>query len=128
MLLLDTCTLLWLALDHQKLSRNAIKAIQKHADKIYVSAISGFEIALMVKKKGLKLPMSAESWIQTAMRLHGLRELPLTVSIAAQSVRLKDIHNDPADRFLVASALEKQLTLLSPDDKIRQYPKVSVIW
>lgn len=57
-----------------------------------------------------------------------MRELPLTGVIAARATLLPPIHKDPFDRLLIATAIEHQLTLLTPDQTIRQYPGLKTLW
>jgi PIN domain nuclease of toxin-antitoxin system len=57
-----------------------------------------------------------------------VREFPITASIALRAAELPRIHNDPADRFIIATALECAIPVVTPDDKIRQYPGIQVIW
>ncbi|HBF11906.1 MAG TPA: hypothetical protein DDW49_00720 [Deltaproteobacteria bacterium] len=128
MLLLDTCTLLWLVLDQDKLSARAKEAIQKNRASLFVSGISGFEVALLVKKGQLQLPISPNLWMQNCLRLHGLGEIPISIEVASQSVFLKEIHKDPADRFIIATAIANKLSILTPDKKIAEYSHVKVIW
>jgi PIN domain nuclease of toxin-antitoxin system len=128
MLLLDTCSLLWLVASSTELSKIAIKEIQNSAGTIYISAISALEIAIKHKRKKLTLPQAPELWFSHAIELHGISELPVTASICTKSADLADIHNDPFDRLIIATALEYNLTILSPDHNFARYKKVKVLW
>lgn len=128
MLLLDTCALLWLAADQQHLSAVARRAIAQHAGKLFVSAISAFEIGVKHQKGRLELPLKPEEWFTRALELHGLRELPITGQIAARSTALPPLHADPCDRIIVATAEIHSLTVATLDEVIRQYPGVRVSW
>lgn len=128
MLLLDTCALLWLTAEQQKLSHSAILAIQKNAGSIFVSGMSAFEIGIKCQKKKLTLPLPVTEWFSKAVALHGLTELPVTAKIAILSTLLPRLHEDPIDRLLVATAITHKLSLLTPDSHIRQYDSVQVIW
>lgn len=128
MLLLDTCAFLWLVADHKKISVKAMAALKKSAGNIFVSSISAFEIGIKYEKKKLSLPMRATEWFMKALELHGLTELPITAKIAALSTELPRLHDDPADRMIVATAILHKLPLLTPDSHIRQYDSVEVIW
>lgn len=128
MLLLDTCSLLWLTSDQERLSQNAILSIQKNTGSIFVSAMSAFEIGIKCQKKKLTLPLSITEWFSKAVELHGLIELPITAKIAMFSTQLPKLHDDPVDRLLVATAIVHKLSLLTPDRHIRQYDSVQVIW
>ena len=78
-MILDTCALLWLASGDKKLSRAALKEINEAAA-VYVSAISGFEIAIKVARRKLKLPHPPQEWLEKAVEHHGLTILPLETS------------------------------------------------
>lgn len=128
MLLLDTCVLLWLASDHTKLSKNAIKLISKNAGTLFISSFTSFEIALKHKKKKLTLPASPKRWIPEILKHHGIIEIPVDSEIAVFSVNLPNVHNDPADRIIIATSMVKKIDILSPDSLIAKYPNVVVKW
>lgn len=128
MLLLDTCTLLWLTSDQAKLSPAARQIISANAGQLYVSAISGFEIAQKVAKGKLVLPRPPTEWMELALRLHGLKSLPLEMDSAVAAGALPALHADPFDRLLIAVAQAHRLTLLTPDPLIRQYPALTTLW
>lgn len=128
MFLLDTCTLLWLAADQRKLSETAKRQIDNHPDSLFVSAISAFEIALKYRQRKLGLPQPPMDWFTEIMEFHGIRELPVTSSIAILSTQLPPMHNDPADRMIIATAVLNTLTIITCDELIAQYQQVKVIW
>lgn len=128
MLLLDTCTLLWLTSDQAKLSPAAKQAIQTHRGQLYVSAISGFESAQKVAKGKLVLPRPPSEWMGLALQLHGLRSLALEMDSAVAAGALPALHADPFDRLLIAVAQSHHLTLLTPDPLIHQYPALITLW
>lgn len=128
MLLLDTCVLLWLATDHSKLSRNAIKLISGNAGRLFISSITSFEIAIKHNKKKLTLPVRPEKWIPDILTHHGIVEIPVDSEIAVFSVNLPYIHNDPADRIIIATSIIKKIDILSPDPLIKKYPNANVKW
>ncbi len=128
MLLLDTCTLLWLTSDQSKLSQAARQVLSANAGHLYVSAISGFEIAQKVAKGKLALPRPPTQWMELALRLHGLKSLALEMESAVAAGALPALHADPFDRLLIAVAQAHRLTLLTPDPLIQQYPAVTTLW
>ncbi len=128
MLLLDTCTLLWLTSDQAKLSLPARQALSTHRGHLYVSAVSGFEIAQKAAKGKLVLPLPPTAWMELALRLHGLQSLALEMASAVAAGALPSLHADPFDRLLIASAQAHRLTLLTPDPLIRQYPALATLW
>lgn len=70
-MILDTCALLWLAAGHKKLSRETLKEINE-CPAVYVSAASGFEIAIKVAKRKLKLPLPPRDWFLKTVEHHDL--------------------------------------------------------
>ena len=128
MVLLDTCTLLWLASDRKKLPKGVLDRIAAAAGALYISSISAFEIALKHRRGRLVLPMEPEAWIGEALAFHGIEEIPVDWRITARAVDLAIEVNDPCDRMILATALLKNLTLLSPDQALRACPGVSVAW
>ena len=128
MFLLDTCTLLWLASDQSRLSQASKQAIAGGAGKLFVSAISAFEIGVKHNKGKLVLPTPPAVWFARALRLHGLRRVVVTPRIALKATALPELHNDPMDRIIIATAQIRKMIILTPDEHIRQYPDVSCVW
>jgi PIN domain nuclease of toxin-antitoxin system len=127
-ILLDTCTLLWLALEPEKLSPPARTAIAQAGEFVFVSAISAWEIAWKHRHGRLRLQLGVDAWFPLALENHALRELGISATIALRMAALPEIHRDPADRFLIATAQEHRLTLLTPDPLIRQYADLDTLW
>ena len=126
--LLDTCTLLWLVADQGRLSTAARAFLAAHAGRLFVSAISAFEIALKQRKGALGLPLPTRTWYLRALEFHGLREVPLDGSIAIAAAELPPLHRDPCDRIIVATAQAHGLTIVTPDPAIAAYPTSKVVW
>jgi PIN domain nuclease of toxin-antitoxin system len=92
------------------------------AGNLFVSAISCWEIGMLCARGRLQLELDARDWVERSLRAPGLSLLPLTPSIAVAASYLPgDLHGDPADRILVASARAEQLTLATRDQKILDY-------
>ena len=128
MLLLDTCALLWLAVDQTKLTGTARQAIASHADSLFISAITAFEIAVKHRQGKLSLPLPPLQWYTEALAFHGIHELPVTGNIATMSVQLPPLHNDPCDRIIIATAETNNLSIVTGDELIAQYPQARIIW
>ncbi len=128
MILLDTCTLLWLVSDQTQLSGKARKMIKDNAAALFISSISAFEIAIKVRSGKLKLPLRSDKWYAEAIRCHQISEIPIDGDIALKSAELPQHHNDPCDRFIIATALNNDLTVLTPDKHIKKYKHLKVIW
>lgn len=128
MLLLDTCTLLWLVGEPKKLSETAREAIRTHRGRLFVSAISAFEIGVKHRKGKLDLPIEPELWFEAALRFHGLREVAVNGRIAAQSTALPLHHADPFDRLVIATAMGNGLVVVTPDPLFALYSENEVLW
>jgi len=128
MVILDTCTLLWLAADQSKLSGKARSVISANAGSLFVSSISAFEIAVKHKKKKLVLPEAPGKWFPAVLEHHGIAEIPVDSSIAIDASALPPFHNDPADRIIIATAITHGMIVLTPDHCIGQYGEVIAKW
>jgi PIN domain nuclease of toxin-antitoxin system len=117
-LLLDTHTLLWMVENHPRLGAETAKALNRaaHEDRIAVSAITPWEIALLVSKKRVDLQRDPLEWVNAALSLSGVHLVPLEPEIAVASTRLPfEMHPDPADRILAATARHLGATLVTAD-------------
>jgi len=127
-ILLDTCSMLWLAAAQDQLSARARELLRQEGVLLFVSAISAFEIGIKHRKNALTLPLEPEAWYQRALDFHGLHEIPVTGSIACRSTQLPEHHKDPCDRIIVATAQIQELTVLTPDPLIHEYTEVQTDW
>jgi PIN domain nuclease of toxin-antitoxin system len=127
-LLLDTCALLWLAADPDQLSSVAREEIENSASVLTLSAISGFEVSLLHLRGRVRMTDEPEIWFANAISSFGITAVPISWRMAMNAVRLPSIHKDPADRIIVATALERGAAIVTPDQHIAQYPGVRVIW
>jgi len=91
-------------------------------DELYLSPVSGWEIAVKQKIGKLSLPAPAPEWVPSQRVSHGIDTLPLSEGAALFVSTLPNHHKDPFDRMLVAQALYDDLVLLTPDPFIRAYP------
>ncbi|MBP1315367.1 MULTISPECIES: type II toxin-antitoxin system VapC family toxin [unclassified Herbaspirillum] len=131
MIVLDTHALVWWVSGDATLSRKARKAIEKEMEdgEILISAISAWEIAMLVEREKLVLSMEVERWMNTVSEIDAVRIVPMDVEILVKSVNLPgEFHKDPADRMIVATARKFSVPLVTKDDKIRAYPHVKTIW
>jgi PIN domain nuclease of toxin-antitoxin system len=119
-MILDTCALLWLASGDKKLSRATLKEINA-APAVYVSAISGFEISLKLSKGKLELTHPVEEWFAQITEHHGLTILPLGLDVCIAAAKLPPIHDDPFDRFIIATAKLNELRVVTADDRFEKY-------
>lgn len=105
-ILLDTHVLVWLLFDDRRIGRRTRQAIDRAwaAQEVAVSAVTFWEVALLHEKRRLTLLRDIASWRQTLFQ-DGLAEIAVDGEIGIQAASLKDMHADPADRLIVATAL-----------------------
>jgi len=131
MIVLDTHVWLWWISNPELLSTTARKTLDHAmaAGEICISSISAWEVAILVKKGRLDLTMSAEDWIARSEALPFLRFIPVDNRIALKSANLPgQLHDDPADRIIIATTIMLGGTLVTKDDKIRKYQHVRTAW
>ena len=125
MIVLDTAALLFWTLDPAQLSSKARQAIQD-ADRIVVSSISVWEIALKVKRQKLIIPLSIADYVERLQRLEALEILPVDVQTWLENLDLPWEHRDPADRTIVALATRFGCPLVTSDSRIADYYSATV--
>lgn len=115
MILLDTHTAIWMANDDDALGRDsrAMIATARAERRLAVSPISFWEIALLTSRKRLELKQQPAA-LRNELLNTGVVELPLTGDIAILAAEL-NLHGDPADRFIVATAITHDATLVTAD-------------
>ena len=119
MIVLDTHVLIWEAGGVRKLGRKARALIDRHweAGKVGVSALSFWEAGMLQARRRLSLPVPARQW-RDELLAAGLTELPLDGAIAVRALELSGLPDDPADRFIVATALEHGAALVTADERL----------
>ncbi|MEX3630485.1 MAG: type II toxin-antitoxin system VapC family toxin [Burkholderia sp.] len=131
MIVLDTHALVWWVTGDATLSKKAKATIDRElaGGEVIVSAISAWEIAMLVEREKLVLSMEVSAWLATVAAIQSVRFVPVDVEIAARSVDLPgEFHKDPADRMIVATARKFAVPLVTKDEKIRAYAHVKTVW
>lgn len=119
MILLDTHVLVWLDSGSAELGSEAIAAIDREFadDTVAVSAISFWEIGMLVAKGRLAMSKPLTQWRGDLIEA-GLQELPVDGQLGIEAAALPDFHGDPADRLIVATAMTAGCGLLTADRQI----------
>ena len=122
LLLLDTNALLWMRRGDSRLGRVARREIELawQSDELAVSAISFWEVAMLVDKGRIRLSDDVHTWRREHLE-QGVVEIPVDGEIAVRAVGLADFHADPADRLIVATALAGH-RLVTSDRRILGWP------
>jgi len=125
--LLDTHAFLWWITDDPRLSLRAREIIANGANVLFLSAASGWEIAIKAKLGRLRLPDEPERFILKQLESNAIEVLPVQMSHALHVYALPDHHRDPFDRLLIAQAQLEKLPILTADPQISRY-EVETIW
>ena len=125
--LLDTHAFLWWINDDPRLSDAARKLIGNGESALFLSAASGWEIAIKMRLGHLEVREDPEQFIFEQLALNDIAVLPISMNHALRTAALPDHHRDPFDRMLVAQSQIEQLPIVTADPLITRYA-VEVIW
>jgi PIN domain nuclease of toxin-antitoxin system len=122
MILLDTHVAIWIVGDYRRVGTRSRKILEAalRAQQLAISAISFWEIALLKSKDRLEL-RGEPAELRNDLSASGVKELPLTGDIAIRAVELGGLHADPADRFILATAIAHDATLVTADDRLLRW-------
>ena len=127
-LLLDTHILLWSVLEPKKLSEKVSSELSNSTNELWLSPITTWEILVLANKNRIQLNKNNPSeWIKKIYSKIPFKEAPINHEIAIRSQLVELPHQDPADRFLVSTALIHNLTLVTADQIIISSNQVSVL-
>lgn len=122
MILLDTHVLLWARSGDAKLGTDSRRRMHEalESGELAVSVVTFWEVGWLIARGRLGLDRTTGVW-RAELLAEGLVELPVTGEIAVRAAALPDFHRDPADRFIVASALDGH-SLITADRRILDWP------
>lgn len=124
--LLDTHVLIWVLGEYDNLSEEIklIIAKAKNDNRLLISSISLWEIAMLKSKRRLNIYTPIKEFLKSIIEIDGLKVVDISTEIAADStVLLDDFHGDPADRIIVATAINSNAVLLTRDKQIISWSK-----
>jgi PIN domain nuclease of toxin-antitoxin system len=131
MLVLDTCALIFDALQPEKLSSRARQSIQRaeEANRLVCCDISLWEIAMLISKKRLDPATDCKTFLEVMLASRKLNIMPITPEIAALSSLNEGFpHLDPADRIIAATTIYYKGKLVTCDKKLASVPGLFIIW
>lgn len=116
---LDTNALIWLLERNDRMGSHAIEQVDEalRASRVMMSAASIWEVAVLVSKNRIVLEKSVDQWRIDVFQL-GIEEVPLDGELAIDAVALAGLGPDPADRFIVATALRTEASLVTSDARL----------
>ncbi len=126
-LLLDTHIWLWSMLEPDRLSRRARRELIAPANTLALSPVSVWEALVLADKGRVVLHPDPWSWIRTALTVRPMNENPVTFEVAFGSRSIRLGHDDPADRFIAATAMVHDLTLVTADAALLECPDIKVM-
>ena len=117
-LLLDTHIWLWALLEPERLSDPVRAALESPHNELWLSSISVWEATVLAERGRIAINAAPAEWVREMVRAIPRREAPLTHDIAVASREVALSHQDPADRFLAATARVLGLTLVTADERL----------
>lgn len=118
-LLLDTHIWLWSLLEPARLEQPMAEALESPDSELWLSPVSVWETLMLAKKGRVVLEPAAQAWVTRALQTVPLHDAPLNREVALASRRVELGHEDPADRFLAATAAVYDLQLVTADRRLR---------
>lgn len=125
--LLDTCTFIWLCAEPARLTAKAVELLNDEQTELALSDVTTLEITLKWGAGKLSLPDPPRAWVEEQIRIWSPLQLQLTRDDIYRAGELPRHHADPFDRLLVATAINHNAVIVTPDASIHQYP-VSYRW
>ncbi|MDZ8052697.1 MAG: type II toxin-antitoxin system VapC family toxin [Aulosira sp. ZfuVER01] len=128
MIVLDTHIWVWWVQNDSRLTQQQRQWLQDYeSDGLGVSILSCWEVAKLVEKKRLILPLTIDQWLEVALAYPGVQLLNLSLPIVIDSTQLSGFHSDPFDQLIVATARFYNCYLLTVDAKILNYSDVQTL-
>jgi len=129
MILLDTCAIIWDALDPEKLSERAKKAIKNAEGELMICDISLWEISMMIKKGRIEVEGTPAEFTKLLIQAKNYHMQEITPEIAELSVNFgEEINKDPADRLIAASSILNKAPIITADKNLREASILGTIW
>jgi PIN domain nuclease of toxin-antitoxin system len=116
--LLDTHIWLWLALEPELLRREVADNLANPDNELWLSPVSVWEVLLLAEKGRIEIGADPQAWVRKALDGQLIREARFSYEVAMESRRLDLPQQDPADRFIAATALVHGLTLITSDQHL----------
>ena len=129
MILLDTCAIVWDALEKSKLSAKARAAIKQSESELLICDISLWEISMLIKRNRIKIDDTASNFINLILQSRNYNIQEITPEIAELSVNFgSEINNDPADRLIAATSIYRNAPIITADKNLRNATIIETIW
>ena len=126
-LLLDTHVFIWWAEEPERLSANAMLALQDTSNRLFLSLVSVWEIQIKTQLGKMQLSLPLKDLVDSQLSTNGLEILPITREHIFAVDTLPFHHKDPFDRLIIAQSMIENATIVSLDPKLSEY-SVNVLW
>jgi len=126
-LLLDTHVILWSVAEPERFPQNIAVELENESNELWFSPISVWEILLLAEKKRVIFGADRKMGIRKIFQGLPLREAVINQEVAIQSRYVDLPHQDPADRFLAATAMVYDLALVTADKRLTGAKGFSVL-
>ena len=126
-LLLDTHIFLWFLNGDSQLSNQFCAEIKDPNNKIFLSVASIWEAIIKYQIGKLFFPQSPEIYLTNQRIRHQIDSLSIDEESVAQLIKLPPLHREPFDRLIICQAIQHDLTIITVDQKILQYPIINVL-
>ena len=131
MILLDTHVLIWYLSGSEEMSQTASNVVSAsfRSRGVGIAAMTLWETAMLADRGRVVFDRDVRQWLEDLSGLPNFKTLPISSAIATLSTRLPgEFHKDPADRLIVATAIDRGVPLVTRDRRIRDYAHVDTIW
>ena len=129
MILLDTCAIIWDALEPKKLTVKARRAIEHNGNELVICDISLWEIAMLISKQRLQVDNTASGFTRLALQARDFQVAEITPEIAELSVNFgTELNKDPVDRIIAATSIVRNAPIVTADRNLRDARSIETIW
>jgi PIN domain nuclease of toxin-antitoxin system len=125
--LLDTHIWIWSVSKPEKLSLEVKNILEHDSNEFFISSISFWEFIILVEKGRISISKPVDEWIKDAVYDPNIKELPIDREIAIKSREIYLPHQDPADRFIAATAFIHEMTLITSDRQLEKSEEISIL-
>lgn len=131
MILMDTCAIVWDALEPEKLTSKALETIDngyKH-NELVISDISIWEISMLIKKGRIEVATTTANFLNLFIQYRNITILSISPEVAELSVNFdSQINKDPADRIIAATSIIHNAQLVTADQNLRKSTILNTVW
>jgi len=126
--LLDTHIWIWSVSNPDKLSKKIKDILEDDMNECYISSISVWEFLVLLDKGRIVLTRPVEEWLDIALFKSNIMDIPIDTEIAIASRKISLSHQDPADRFIAATALVNKMRLITSDTRLSAQAEVPIVF